>query len=153
MLTIKKIMYKPPATIVFWNDGTKTVSVCEKGDTYNKELGFALCVLKKKYGNKTVHEMLEQYVHNANEYSEKDNAVIWENKPITYTPYTNICPISGHKEKKPKGKGFRKPNVVKKKVRLHGKPDKYIELTLEPIENESPYYLLEDFFNDFYNFL
>lgn len=133
MLTIKKIMYKPPATIVFWNDGTKTVSVCEKGDTYNKELGFALCVLKKKYSNKTVHEMLEQYVHNANEYSEKDNAIVWENKP--------------------KEKSFRKPNVVKKRVRLHGKPDKYIELTLEPIENESPYYLLEDFFNDFYNFL
>ena len=133
MLTIKKIMYKPPATIVFWNDGTKTVSVCEKGDTYNKELGFALCVLKKKYSNKTVHEMLEQYVHNANEYSEKDNAIVWENKP--------------------KEKSFRKPNVVKKRVRLHGKPDKYIELTLEPIENESPYYFLEDFFNDFYNFL
>ena len=43
MLIIKKIMYKPPATIVFWNDGTKTVAVCEKGDAYNKELGFALC--------------------------------------------------------------------------------------------------------------
>lgn len=133
MLTIKKIMYKPPATIVFWNDGTKTVSVCEKGDTYNKELGFALCVLKKKYGNKTVHEMLEKYVHMANEYSEKDNSLVWENKP--------------------KEKGFRKPNVVKKRVRLHGKPDKYIELTVEPIENESTYNLLEDFFNDFYNFL
>lgn len=133
MLTIKKIMYKPPATIVFWNDGTKTVSVCEKGDTYNKELGFALCVLKKKYGNKTVHEMLEKYVHMANEYSEKDNSIIWENKP--------------------KEKGFRKPNVVKKRVRLHGKPDKYIELTVEPIENESAYNFLEDFFNDFYNFL
>ena len=39
MLTIKKIMYKPPATIVFWNDGTKTVSVCEKGDVYNTESG------------------------------------------------------------------------------------------------------------------
>ena len=125
MLTIKKIMYKPPATIVFWNDGTKTVSVCEKGDTYNKELGFALCVLKKKYGNKTVHEMLEKYVHTANEYSEKDNAIVWENKP----------------------------NVVKKRVRLHGKPDKYIELTLEPIKNESTYDLLEDFLNDFYIFL
>ena len=61
MLTIKKIMYKPPATIVFWNDGTKTVAVCEKGDVYNKELGFALCVLKKKYGNKTVHDMLDKY--------------------------------------------------------------------------------------------
>ena len=52
MLTIKKIMYKPPATIVFWNDGTKTVSICERGDAYNKELGFALCVLKKKYGKR-----------------------------------------------------------------------------------------------------
>ena len=133
MLTIKKIMYKPPATIVFWNDGTKTVSVCEKDDEYNKELGFALCVLKKKYGNKTVHEMLEKYVHMANEYSEKDNAIVWENKP--------------------KEKGFRKPNVVKKRVRLHGKPDKYIELPLEPVKNESPYDVLEDFLNDFYNFL
>lgn len=133
MLTIKKIMYKPPATIVFWNDGTKTVSVCEKGDVYNKELGFALCVLKKKYDNKTVHEMLDKYVHNANEYSEKDNAIVWENKP--------------------KEKGFRKPNVIKKRVRLHGKPDRYIELTVEPMQNESTYDLLEDFFNDFYKFL
>lgn len=116
MLTIKKIMYKPPATIVFWNDGTKTVSVCEKGDVYNKELGFALCVLKKKYDNKTVHQMLDTYVHNANEYSEKDNAIVWENKP--------------------KEKGFRKPNVVKKRIKLHTKPDRYIELTLEPVANE-----------------
>ena len=133
MLTIKKIMYKPPATIVFWNDGTKTVSVCEDGDEYNKELGFALCVLKKKYDNKTVHEMLEKYVHTANEYSEKDNAIVWENKP--------------------KEKGFRKPNVVKKRIKLHTKPDRYIELTVEPIKNESTYDLLEDFFNDFYKFL
>ena len=81
MLTIKKVMYKPPATIVFWNDGTKTVSVCERGDVYNKELGFALCVLKKKYGNKKVHQMLDTYVHNANKYSEKDKAIVWENKP------------------------------------------------------------------------
>lgn len=132
MLTIKKIMYKPPATIVFWNDGTKTVSVCEKGDLYNKELGFALCVLKKKYDNKTIHEMLEKYVHMANEYSEKDNAIVWENKP--------------------KEKGFRKPNAIKKRVKLHGKPDKYIKLTVEPVENESTYDLLKDFFNDFYEF-
>lgn len=133
MLTIKKIMYKPPATIVFWNDGTKTVSVCEKEDEYNKELGFALCVLKKKYDNKTVHKMLDTYVHNANEYSEKDNAIVWENKP--------------------KEKSFKKPNVIKKRVRLRDKPNKYIELTVEPIKNESTYDLLEDFFNDFYKFL
>lgn len=133
MLTIKKIMYKPPATIVFWNDGTKTVSVCEEGDVYNKELGFALCVLKKKYDNKTVHEMFDKYVHSANEYSEKDKAVVWENKP--------------------KEKGFRKPNVVKKKIKLHTKPDRYIELTLEPVarEYEPEYYfdVLDRFFEDY----
>ena len=78
MLTIKKIMYKPPATIVFWNDGTKTVAVCEKGDVYNKELGFALCVLKKKYGNKKVHDMLDKYVHKATKYSKSDGAMVWE---------------------------------------------------------------------------
>lgn len=127
MLTIKKIMYKPPATIVFWNDGTKTVSVCEKGDEYNKELGFALCVLKKKYDNKTVHQMLDTYVHNANEYSEKDKAIIWENKP--------------------KEKGFKKPNVVKKRVRLHGKPDKYLELTIEPTKYKVAYNNLDELFD------
>jgi predicted Rdx family selenoprotein len=133
MLTIKKIMYKPPATIVFWNDGTKTVSVCEEGDVYNKELGFALCVLKKKYDNKTVHQMLDTYVHGANEYSEKDKAVVWENKP--------------------KEKGFRKPNVVKKRIKLHTKPDRYIEFTLEPVahEYEPEYYfdVLDRFFEDY----
>lgn len=130
MLTIKKIMYKRPATIVFWNDGTKTVSVCEKGDVYNKELGFALCVLKKKYDNKTVHQMLDTYVHNANEYSEKDKAIVWENKP--------------------KEKGFRKPNVVKKRIKMHDKPSKYLEITVEPTRHETIYDDIFDIFDDFF---
>ena len=130
MLTIKKIMYKPPATIVFWNDGTKTVAVCEKGDVYNRELGFALCVLKKKYGNKKVHDMLDKYVHSATEYSKDDGTMVWEDKP---------------KEKKPNG--------ARKRVRVHSKPDRYLKLTVEPVKNEPMYDLFEEFFNDFYNFL
>lgn len=133
MLTIKKIMYKPPATIIFWNDGTKTVAVCEKEDTYNRELGFALCVLKKKYGNKKVHDMLDKYVHNATEYSKNDGAMVWENEP----------------EKK----NVKKPNGARKRVRVHRKPDRYLELTVEPAKNEPIYDLFEEFFNDFYNFL
>lgn len=133
MLTIKKIMYKPPATIVFWNDGTKTVAVCEKEDTYNRELGFALCVLKKKYGNKKVHDMLDKYVHNATEYSKNDGAMVWESEP---------------EEKK-----VKRPNGARKRVRVHRKPDRYLELTVEPVKNEPIYDLFEEFFNDFYNFL
>lgn len=133
MLTIKKIMYKPPATIIFWNDGTKTVAVCEKEDTYNRELGFALCVLKKKYGNKKVHDMLDKYVHNATEYSKNDGAMVWESEP---------------EEKK-----VKRPNGARKRVRVHRKPDRYLELTVEPVKNEPMYDLFEEFFNDFYNFL
>ena len=130
MLIIKKIMYKPPATIVFWNDGTKTVAVCEKGDVYNKELGFALCVLKKKYGNKKVHDMLDKYVHKATKYSKSDNAMVWENEP---------------KEKKPNG--------GRKRVKVHRTPDRHLKLTIEPVKNEPMYDSFEDFFNDFYKFL
>ena len=123
-------MYKPPATIVFWNDGTKTVAVCEKGDVYNRELGFALCVLKKKYGNKKVHDMFDKYVHSVSTYSKNDGAMVWEDKP---------------KEKKPNG--------GRKRVRVHSKPDRYLKLTVEPVKNEPMYDLFEEFFNDFYNFL
>ena len=130
MLTIEKIMYKPPATIVFWNDDTKTVAVCEKGDTYNRELGFALCVLKKKYGNKTVHDMLDKYVHGVSTYSKNDGAMVWEDKP---------------KEKKSNG--------GRKRVRMHSKPDRYLELTIEPVKDETAYYLFEDLFDDLYKFL
>ena len=130
MLTIKKIMYKPPATIVFWNDGTKTVAVCEKGDVYNKELGFALCVLKKKYGNKKVHDMLDKYVHKATKYSKNDGAMVWESEPIA-----------------------KKPNGGRKRVRVHRKPDRYLKLAVEPVKNDPTHDLLEELFNDFYNFL
>ena len=123
-------MYKPPATIVFWNDGTKTVAVCEKGDVYNKELGFALCVLKKKYGNKKVHDMLDKYVHKATKYSKNDGAMVWESEPIA-----------------------KKPNGGRKRVRVHRKPDRYLELTVEPVKNNPTHDLLEELFNDFYNFL
>lgn len=39
------------ATIVFWEDGTKTVVVAQDGDEYNKELGLAMAILKHYYKN------------------------------------------------------------------------------------------------------
>ena len=51
---IKDVIYNDPATIVFWKDGTKTVVKCQKdkGDTYNPELGLAMCIIKKMCNNK-----------------------------------------------------------------------------------------------------
>lgn len=50
-LTIKKVIYNGPATIVLWDDGTKTVVKCKEGDPYSPEAGFALAVLKRLTGN------------------------------------------------------------------------------------------------------
>lgn len=49
---IKKVIFNNPATIVYWEDGTKTVVKCGKDDTYSEEAGLALCFMKKALGNK-----------------------------------------------------------------------------------------------------
>lgn len=48
---IKDVIFNPPATIVKWEDGTKTVVKCQPGDTYSKEVGLAMAICKKAYGN------------------------------------------------------------------------------------------------------
>lgn len=58
---IKKIIYNAPATIVFWNDNTKTISKCDTNDNYNPETGLLLCVMKKLYGNDTIHSLLKDW--------------------------------------------------------------------------------------------
>lgn len=44
-----KLILNPPATIIIWNDGTKTVVKCTEGDPYDPEKGVALCFLKKEH--------------------------------------------------------------------------------------------------------
>ena len=44
---IVKVMYNNPATIVFWSDGTKSVSKCHGEDKYNPKIGLYLAVLKR----------------------------------------------------------------------------------------------------------
>lgn len=52
--SIKNVYFTDPATVVIWDDGTKTVVRCQKqmGDTYSKETGLAMCIAKKALGNK-----------------------------------------------------------------------------------------------------
>ena len=47
----KKVIFNPPATIILWDDGTKTVVKCSEDDEYSKETGIALCFMKKYLGN------------------------------------------------------------------------------------------------------
>lgn len=49
---IKRVIFNPPATIVFWNDNTKTVVKCREGDTFDHEKGITMAIAKKALGNK-----------------------------------------------------------------------------------------------------
>lgn len=51
-LTPVNVIFNPPATIVFWEDGEKTVVKCGEGETYDKEKGLAMAFCKRVWGNK-----------------------------------------------------------------------------------------------------
>ena len=48
---IKDVIFSNPATVVFWNDNTKTVVKTRGGEKYDKEKGLAMAIIKKITGN------------------------------------------------------------------------------------------------------
>lgn len=48
--SIDKYIINDGATIIFWSDGTKTISKRHKEDTFDKELGFLFAHYYKKCG-------------------------------------------------------------------------------------------------------
>ena len=50
-LKIERVIFNNPATIVFWNDGTKTVVKCDENDIFSEEMGLAMACTKKLFGN------------------------------------------------------------------------------------------------------
>lgn len=51
VLEVKKVIFNPPATIVFWKDGSKT-TVKTNDEIFCEEKGFAMAFLKKVYGGR-----------------------------------------------------------------------------------------------------
>ena len=67
---IKDIIFNPPATIVKWYDGTKTVVKVQNGEDYDPEKGLAMAISKKALGNK--REYYHTFLHWLKKY-EKAN--------------------------------------------------------------------------------
>ena len=60
-LHVDRIIFSPPATIVFWKDGTKTVVKCAKGEPFSEYNGFAAALLKKVFGsNSAVKKIIQR---------------------------------------------------------------------------------------------
>lgn len=72
---IKDVKFNPPATIVFWNDGTKTVVEKQPDDPrqFDKMTGLALCISKKLYSdNKSKYfEVFKKWCSDDGEEDEK----------------------------------------------------------------------------------
>lgn len=48
---IRELVFNNPATIIFWEDGTKTIVKTQNGEAFDKEKGFCMAVVKKLFGN------------------------------------------------------------------------------------------------------
>lgn len=51
---VKEVKFSGDRTIVFFNDGTKTVVQCQEGDTFDKEKGLAVACMKKLFENTNI---------------------------------------------------------------------------------------------------
>lgn len=48
---VKKTIINPPATIIYWQDGSKTVAKCSENDVFDPRVGLAMCIVKKLFMN------------------------------------------------------------------------------------------------------
>lgn len=72
----KKILYNPPATIVFWNDDTKTVVKSKSGDEFSYYWGFVAAFAEKMIGsNHAVKKLIRK---KCNLHLDKNLALIDE---------------------------------------------------------------------------
>lgn len=75
---IKNVIFNDPATIVFWEDGTKTVVKCQDGDEFDPEKGLAMAIAKKAYGNKG------NYCNKMKKWLPKEEQVDTNKKRMTF---------------------------------------------------------------------
>ena len=59
---ITKVLYNNPATIVFWNDGTKTIAKAHGSDLYSPEIGLMICCFKKLTSGSALKNLLADWV-------------------------------------------------------------------------------------------
>lgn len=68
---IQRVIFNPPATIVFWRDGSKTVVKCGEHDIFDPEKGLAMAISKRAFGdNRDYYEVFAKWVGKY-EYQQK----------------------------------------------------------------------------------
>lgn len=82
---IKKVIFNVPATIILWEDGTKTVVKCSDHDIFDPEKGLAMAIAKKALGNKyNYYDIFEEWI------PERPSTKIFEINTGMIGKYTGI---------------------------------------------------------------
>lgn len=85
---IKDVIFAPPATIVYWSDGSKTVVKCSEKDVFDPKKGLAMAIAKRCGGNKGSY------------YKEIQNWVEKSGKKYPGKPYTENSSVENDALKK-----------------------------------------------------
>ena len=82
-LAIKDVIFNPPATIILWMDGTKTV-VKDQGEVfYDPEKGMAMATAKKAFGNKgNYYNQFAKYLDIYEKKQEDESAKSYANTAL-----------------------------------------------------------------------
>lgn len=57
---IERVIFNPPATIVFFNDGKKVVVKCQEDDNWDEEKALAMAIVKHDYGLSEFNKILDK---------------------------------------------------------------------------------------------
>ena len=97
-LEIKNVYFNYPATVVIWNDGTKTIVRCSENDFYDPEKGLAMAIVKKVYGNdNSFHKAFKKWIP---EEDEAEKGVNLRNNVLSASLNTlfRSCTVCKHKD-------------------------------------------------------
>lgn len=73
--SIERVIFNPPATIVFWSDGLKTVVKCSKSEAFDPEKGLAMAIVKRTQGNsKDYYKDLSKWCGGASAQKAKEKS-------------------------------------------------------------------------------
>lgn len=71
---IKKVIFNPPATVLLWSDGSKTVVKCGEQDEFDPEKGLVMAITKKLFGGKgNYYNKIKNLLENAVYQYDKDD--------------------------------------------------------------------------------
>ena len=85
---ISRTLYSPPATVVFWSDGSKTVAKCATHERFDREKGLAIACAKKLLGDgyadafKEFREQKNRVLSREEVFALKFGTRVWVEHPI-----------------------------------------------------------------------